>query len=144
MEKLVWESSWSVGDDTLDQDHKKLVNIINRLNVAKENHEPVEWALEELAEYVDFHFSREEGMLKAANYEEYEAHIKEHRKFTEWLYNAKTAIEINPETELSLASTLEIILLSLTQQSPEGASLRRHVCHPAQVNLGPVAENEVC
>jgi len=59
-----------------------------------------------LADYVDYHFAREEEMLKAANYADFNAHIQEHRDFSEWFFNAKSAVEINPETALHLSYTV--------------------------------------
>jgi len=98
MKQLEWDQSWSVGEDSLDSDHQALINIINRVMGDQEVSKPVDWVLQDLSEYVDYHFSREEGMLKSAGYKEIEAHINEHREFVEWLNTVKRTIETEPES----------------------------------------------
>ena len=97
MAKLEWEESWCVGDDKLDNDHKVLVSTINRLIAAREDQEPTDWVLQDIADYANFHFTREEEMMKSSGYPGFDAHVKEHRMFIEWLDTVKTTFKVDVE-----------------------------------------------
>jgi len=76
-----WKDSYSVGIESIDNDHKKLLGMINQLQTAShyETHEGmVEEILNELVSYTKYHFTREEEMMREFNYPEYEVHKKQH------------------------------------------------------------------
>lgn len=55
----------------------------------------------ELREYVAYHYYEEEQLMKKAGYSKLAAHIKDHRKFTEYVRNIDCpAMRENPEKEL--------------------------------------------
>lgn len=84
MEFMTWTSDLSVGVEVLDEDHKKLIGIINQLHfgiTAGHDREVLEAVLNELVDYIKFHFAREEGMLIKAGYEATLEHMTEHEKF---------------------------------------------------------------
>lgn len=62
-----WSDSLSVGVPAMDEHHKKLVALINRLHEAMrsgQGREGVGRALEELAQYAEYHFGAEEKLMK--------------------------------------------------------------------------------
>lgn len=76
-----WKDSLSVGIKTIDDDHKKLLGMINQLQTAAHYHtddEMVESTLNELVEYTKYHFEREEKMMQEHNYPGFEDHKKQH------------------------------------------------------------------
>jgi len=87
MDTLKWDDSYSVGDDRLDDQHKGLIRLINRLDSGI----PVPIALDELQTYVDEHFREEEAMLEAVGYPDLEAHKMQHAAFEEWLEASRQA-----------------------------------------------------
>jgi hemerythrin len=69
----------------IDEEHKKLFGILNKVIVAKEhNGNPEElWeVLSEMTNYALTHFRTEETYMKEFNYPEYQAHKEEHRDFS--------------------------------------------------------------
>ena len=63
---LAWKDEYSVGLDSIDQQHRKLINLINQLTTAVEYSTGEEFEREALAELVDYtktHFSYEEGLM---------------------------------------------------------------------------------
>ena len=79
-----WDEGMSVGVKALDDDHKRLLDTINKLYSAIDddaNKEVLEAIFTELENYVIGHFSREEAFLKKCNYEGLAEHIKEHEQF---------------------------------------------------------------
>jgi len=86
MDFIPWEDRYSVGNDYIDRQHQKLVDLINKLHKALRNGEGAEYTgsvLNDLAAYTRYHFSAEEGYLKQANYPGLEEHQAKHRKMTQ-------------------------------------------------------------
>lgn len=82
-EYVEWKDEYSVGVETLDADHKKLLGLINSLQTAVHYQTGDEFekeALDKVIDYTKYHFAREEQMLIDANYEDFEAHKKEHQQ----------------------------------------------------------------
>ncbi len=87
MDTLKWNDSYSVGDRHLDEQHKGLIQLINKLGGGA----PVPVVLDELQSYVDEHFRDEERMMKEAGYPELAAHKLQHAAFEEWLEASRQA-----------------------------------------------------
>ena len=87
MESLEWDEAWSVGDSRLDEQHKGLIRLINRLGSGA----PVPLVLDELQTYVDEHFRDEERMMDKAGYPDISSHKLQHAAFEEWLEASRQA-----------------------------------------------------
>ncbi len=78
-----WSSSLSVGFESIDSQHKVLIDLINSLfremNSGK-GKQAVSSALSKLIEYTGSHFSFEEDLFDKHNYAEKDTHKKIHRK----------------------------------------------------------------
>ncbi len=80
--QIKWKDSYSVGVDSLDEDHKKLILLLNQFQVAYKYHTGEEYerhALNELVNYTKYHFEREEKMMAENGYPDLEAHKQLHR-----------------------------------------------------------------
>lgn len=78
-----WKDEYSVGIDSLDNDHRKLLALINNLQTAihYQTDETFEReALNEVVAYTKYHFEREEKMMQDAGYADLEAHVKGHNE----------------------------------------------------------------
>lgn len=83
---MVWKDEYSVGIEAMDNDHKKLLNLINQLQTAVHYYTGREFeqqALDELVEYTKTHFKREEDLMAENNYEDLDAHKLQHQQFIE-------------------------------------------------------------
>jgi len=81
-DRVEWKDFYTVGVDVLDDDHKRLIELINRFKTAYKYHTGEEFELEalnELVDYTKYHFEREEKMMEAAGYPDLEAHKAIHR-----------------------------------------------------------------
>lgn len=79
----VWKDEYSVGVKSLDDDHRKLLNLINKLQTAVHYQTGDVFekeALTEVVAYTKYHFEREEKMLQDAGYANFEAHKETHRE----------------------------------------------------------------
>jgi hemerythrin len=81
-----WNDTYSVGVVKIDNQHKRLVQIINELSDATsagKGKEVLGNVLKELIAYVNTHFKTEEEMMVQYGYQEYENHRYEHEKLTD-------------------------------------------------------------
>jgi len=80
---IIWKEEYSVGIQSLDDDHKRLIYLLNQFKTAYEYDTSAEFerqALGQLVEYTRFHFSREEDMMQEAGYADFEEHKKQHER----------------------------------------------------------------
>ncbi len=86
MALLDWCERYSVNSPAMDQQHRKLFDLINQLHDAMKRGEAKAMtarALEELVSYTRTHFAAEERTMAAAAYPDLAAHVAEHRKLTD-------------------------------------------------------------
>lgn len=84
LEKMVWTDALSIGNITVDEDHKKLFDIYNELvDLIELNKNREEFAkiLSEMTDYARTHFRKEENYMKAFSYPGISDHIKFHHKY---------------------------------------------------------------
>ena len=82
---LEWEDKFSMDISIIDEEHKKLIGILNKAVFAKEHNDNTEEAKEvlgEMLEYSQKHFSTEEAYMIKFNFSEYQFHKNEHLDFT--------------------------------------------------------------
>ena len=83
---IQWDPSFSVGHQDIDNDHKKLLGMINQLQTAihyQTDETTIEQTLNELIDYTKYHFSREEKIMQDHNYPQFEDHKQEHDRMVE-------------------------------------------------------------
>lgn len=83
---IIWKPNLSVKVTEIDEDHKKLIKMINRLFGATLSPNPGEvlrTILDELTDYVVFHFNREETYMRQYAYPGYDAHKQAHQSLLE-------------------------------------------------------------
>lgn len=82
---FVWNSSYSVGVDAMDREHKRMVEIINDLYGAMrygKGNEAIGRILDSLVAYTQTHFAHEERFMRETGYAAFEAHQREHGTLT--------------------------------------------------------------
>ncbi len=81
---IIWTPEMSVNVSVIDEQHKQLIEIINKLNSAISDHaaRPIlDEVFDELTEYTKKHFSMEEAFLQQVDYPQTAAHKEEHDGF---------------------------------------------------------------
>lgn len=77
MTMIVWSDDYSVGIQEIDEQHKRLIALINELYTAvaqKQNHAQLSRILDGLVEYTKIHFAVEECLMRLFDYKDYTAH----------------------------------------------------------------------
>ena len=101
MALLHWRENMSVGVDAVDDDHRHLVDLLNRLHflvLAGADRPSVGEVLEELVRYTDYHFDREEKLMEAGNYPGLEEHRACHRDLARRLLEYHKTFEDRPDS----------------------------------------------
>ncbi len=85
MALIYWTKDLQTGIERVDEQHKKLVDLINELFEANRNKDRslVAHVLDELVDYTVFHFKDEEEMMAEAGYRFLEEHAKVHQRFVD-------------------------------------------------------------
>jgi len=81
---ITWNDNYSVGIKSIDEQHQKLVQYLQDLDIAivqKNEKVILHKILHDLYEYIDFHFQTEEKYFRSVNYPETEQHLIEHVNF---------------------------------------------------------------
>jgi hemerythrin-like metal-binding protein len=81
---LFWEDELSVNIKSIDDQHKKLIDLINQfyenIRIAS-NKELIADLISGMKNYTIYHFKAEEKLLKQYNYPDFEIHKQEHENF---------------------------------------------------------------
>ncbi|MEZ7196638.1 bacteriohemerythrin [Pseudodesulfovibrio karagichevae] len=88
MHGIEWHESNSVGVPSIDDQHKRLMALTNRLFLAimdETGETALEGVLNDLADYAVYHFTHEEGLLRKYGYPEdlLAEHQAEHKALTD-------------------------------------------------------------
>ena len=90
IQEIKWENRFNTGYKRVDDQHRELVNILNKLNllvinkdISKEDvAEELNNIIKDMVDYVAYHFSTEEAIMKAIDYSGFKSHVVKHRNFT--------------------------------------------------------------
>jgi hemerythrin-like metal-binding protein len=94
---ITWSDRYDVGNEQLNQQHQKLIQLINVLYAARKSHREAEFLLKvvkELHEYARYHFEQEEALLTACLYPKLAEHRAEHDEFRQWLGRIERAMTL--------------------------------------------------
>jgi len=86
MSIMKWSDDLSVQVAEIDQQHQRLIDLINKLHeamLAKQGKQVVSQIIDELAAYTVYHFQAEEKYMQQFKYTSYLAHKKEHEGFVQ-------------------------------------------------------------
>ncbi|MBF0447764.1 MAG: hemerythrin family protein [Magnetococcales bacterium] len=92
---IEWNESWNVGVPELDDDHKGLVAIINKiiaLHVGKAGTLELRSAINKLMKYTGSHLKREEHFLEMNGYPNLNQHKEVHLRLMYDVLSAKTKL----------------------------------------------------
>ena len=92
MDLIQWKKEYSIGVKKLDNQHKKILKIVNQnmeRQFSTQNEREMEEILEDLQNYIKEHFKTEEEYMLKHQYSGYEEQRKEHNQFIDRLFEAQ-------------------------------------------------------
>lgn len=107
MAYLTWSDDLAVGNTFIDNDHKKLIEMVDRLHVLMsegKGKDVLHKVLHNLVTYTQEHFRREEDLMRAIGFPGYADHKHEHEKLVQQVLDLQHKFE-------SGAATLSIPVL---------------------------------
>ena len=114
MSETIWTDDLSVGNELIDEQHKKLIEHLNSLTTAVEEQQggrKVADTLGFLIDYTDYHFSMEERNMATNNYPGFEAHKAKHNEFKSILNKMETEYVEDGPTPI-LAESIDTLLMN--------------------------------
>lgn len=102
-----WDNKYSVHVSEFDSHHQKLLDIINDLYKGLKQNKGIEQiteTIQELVDYTEFHFSKEEETMKSYQYPGLPEQIDQHKKFVQAIKDAGE--DIKSGKSLSTATNL--------------------------------------
>ena len=108
MPPIQWTTAMSVGMQELDDDHKVLIDVINRLETnAGEGAQPdvARSSLMSLRRYAEFHFAREEKVMTVCEFPGIGVQKSEHHDFIERIREVTGRFDADPESAAQVVNT---------------------------------------
>lgn len=96
MPLFVWEDKYKVGVKEFDEQHKKLIELINKLyDAMKQGHgkDVLKSILNDLFEYTKYHFETEEKYFSDYNYPDKNEHVKVHNELRNKVIDLKNKLD---------------------------------------------------
>ncbi len=96
MHQIIWKDEYLTGVEEIDRQHMDFVKLINRLNIIQEYGDNLEYAMrlmDEVAKYVDYHFTCEQNIMYLTKYPDREEQEKEHKDLLESYRNLMNGIQ---------------------------------------------------
>jgi hemerythrin-like metal-binding protein len=87
MSFIEWNDKLSVGVQVLDDDHKRMIDMINELYdgfKAGTSKEILDGILAQMEHYTEYHFRHEEELFDQTDYPDAEIHKREHNELNVW------------------------------------------------------------
>jgi hemerythrin len=96
MASIEWREDFNINVRQLDQQHREMAELANRLDRAaneRQARESIRRILEELIAVTRVHFDTEERLMLEYGYPEYSAHAKEHQQLMEQLHAVQRKVD---------------------------------------------------
>jgi len=105
-----WSEEYVLGLDGIDEQHKSLFEIINRIwqgIIDRADNAQLAALVDELEHYTRIHFVAEEAFMQSTNYPDFEAHKRIHQTFVDRVEQEKAAIAAGRIVSLELVNFLQ-------------------------------------
>jgi hemerythrin len=124
MALITWQDNYSVEIDEIDQQHKKLISLINQFYDAMRSgttRSALGPVLAELLEYTHYHFAAEENLLAEYEYPDLAAHKELHAGLSEKTKQLRENFEHEHDTKnidvmLFLSNWLNVHILEVDKK----------------------------
>jgi hemerythrin len=109
MSYLKWSDKYSLNVEEIDEQHKKLVGLVNDMYDAMhagKGRDMIGTVIAEFVAYTDYHFTAEERLLRQNGYPEYAEHKEMHDNLSRKAHSIKEAFDSG-----NTPTAIEVMLL---------------------------------
>lgn len=108
---IEWNDKLSVGNEAIDEDHKRLVKIMNEYEVAVDHHDiaHLEKVFQKLYNYTEGHFEREEKLMEAVHFQHIREHKRSHQKMKSQIHEIHEALVQRKRNGLKIKDTNKLL-----------------------------------
>jgi len=101
MSLLQWKKEYSVGIESMDDEHREMITLINstydKLGSDADS-DQIDDCLAEIFNTISMHFALEERLMRKAGYAEFEAHKNDHEELLDQLRDLMDDFYTDPAT----------------------------------------------
>ena len=115
---LIWDRSFSVNVKRCDEDHRKLLAMVNALSQAMragKGSSVITDVVADLNAYFKSHFATEEGLLERTNYPELETHRAKHQAFIARVHEFEQSLEHDGDKSATVLDFMQRPVLDFMQ-----------------------------
>lgn len=131
MPRMIWQDDLNTGIKVIDNQHRRIVEMINHLHDAMEHRDRREMSdiLDELVDYTLSHFTFEESLMEDAGYEFTRAHKRVHEVFVKRVSDYRLRLGAGEDIGNELLHTLSHWLFNHIRNDDKAIvdSVRRHL-----------------
>ncbi len=142
MALLIWQDDLNTGIEVIDQQHRRIIEMINHLHVTHANAGAgrlvVGEVIDELVDYTLSHFAFEEALMEDAGYTFCHAHQRVHEIFTKRVSEYRMRFQAGEDITDELKSMLSRWLFNHIRNDDKAysESVRRHLDRFAREHEG--------
>ncbi len=100
MNLLEWKAEYSVGIQSMDDEHREMIGLINKFYTELGEHrdsDSIEQFLGEVHSAIASHFALEERIMRDSKFGEYLAHKDDHEELLDQIRNMMDGFDEDPE-----------------------------------------------
>lgn len=115
MSHFVWSSEYDLGIEVIDQQHKRIIDYINRVYEAldgESSQQEINAILKYLVDYTFSHLAFEEAMLEEVGYQDFAAHQLTHKTFSQLINHLQRRAQQGEAVGSELATFLQDWLIA--------------------------------
>ena len=131
MPRMVWQDDLNTGIKVIDNQHRRIVEMINHLHdaMAHRDRQEIGDILDELVDYTLSHFTFEESLMEDAGYEFTRAHKRVHEVFVKRVSDYRLRFRAGEDIGNELLHTLSHWLFNHIRNDDKAIvdSVRRHL-----------------
>ena len=123
MDIIKWEDRFSVGNSSIDAQHKRLFDILN--SIAQNVHSSVDSdsitnLLNQLSSYASYHFTCEQKRMQEIGYPDYLSHLEQHRQYIKKVFQlTNDAMDVKQSVPQEMFDFLQTWLLNHVLKSDQ-------------------------
>jgi hemerythrin len=104
--RFAWDDKYSVNNELIDRQHRRLLDLADKLLQSADEHSELLSNLEKLCAHTKEHFRTEEKLMREYSFPGYVEHRATHDRIMDQLYDLRSRLRVNPGACVQLESLM--------------------------------------